>query len=419
MLLAGELKSYVSRCFEERIRMIGKTNRMKQILVFLLTALCCVGCSSDIHTQQNRYRVTVPGSWSDCPVVIGDIPVWARSAVVLDKGREIPSQLDRALNELVFVTGISGSKEFEVTFSSEPSVFAGQARVHAQMWRENPDKSLACADTIVVEKNAVRPALHHSGPALESELAAYRILFDEGQTVDTYGKKQMRLELAETNWNPSDKQLEKGYGYDNLRVGGSIGVGSLRGWDSGKGEMIPVGDCKRREARILAKGPVRAIVEIHVEGWRLCGREIDMTSRYMLYANHGELQVENTLGGDFQDLVFTTGIVRMARNEAVKDREVIASLGEDYPCADTLDRERERVGLVVAVPQEQVVSQIDDPTSYLFQLKPDARGRIDYIAQMLWRRSDWLQGRSDDECMLAMLDAARLCRRKVIVSRIR
>lgn len=384
-----------------------------------MIAVCLTNCGTGIQTQKNRYRVTAPGMWADCPVVIGDIPVWARSAVVLDGGREIPSQLDRPLNELVFVADISGAKEFEVTFSSEPAAHTYHARVHAQMQLENPDKSFTGVDTVASDRNDLCPRLYHCGPAFESELAAYRIYFDDRQTVDTYGKKQMRLELAETNWYPTDEQIAQNYGYDNLEVLGSVGVGTLKGWDAQKNAMVHIDDYKRREARILAKGPVRAIVEMHVSGWRYCGREIDMTSRYILYANHGEVQVENTLEGDFRDLIFTTGIVRMARNNVVKDREVIASLGTDFPSDDTLKWERESVGLVVAVPRELVVSQIDDPTSYLFQLKPDARGRIDYIAEMLWRRSDWLQNRSDDECMLAMLDAARLARRKAIVSRIR
>ena len=80
----------------------------------------------------------------------------------------------------------------------------------------------------------------------------------------------------------------RGYGHDNLRVFGSVGVGTLKGWDAEKRKMVHITDFKRREARILADGPIRTVVEMRVEGWRYGGREITMTSRYILYAGHGD-----------------------------------------------------------------------------------------------------------------------------------
>lgn len=141
-------------------------------------------------------------------------------------------------------------------------------------------------------------------------------------------------------------------------------------------KMVHITDFKRREARILADGPIRTMVEMRVEGWRYGGREITMTSRYILYAGHGDVQVENRIEGDFRGLVFTTGVMKMAESEVCKNDNVIAAFGRDFPENDTVKWERESVGLAVAVPQRQIVSQTDDKTSYLFQLTPDARGRI-------------------------------------------
>lgn len=149
------------------------------------------------------------------------------------------------------------------------------------MWLKNPDKTLRAVGCASSEKNDMYHKLHHHGPAFESEYAAYRIYFDNKQTIDTYGKKRPQLELAETMWYPSDEQLSRGYGHDNLRVFGSVGVGTLKGWDAEKRKMVHITDFKRREARILADGPIRTVVEMRVEGWRYGGREITMTSRYI------------------------------------------------------------------------------------------------------------------------------------------
>ncbi|MFR5937228.1 MAG: DUF4861 family protein [Alistipes shahii] len=81
----------------------------------------------------------------------------------------------------------------------------------------------------------------------------------------------------------------------------------------------------------MADGPIRTVVEMRVEGWRYGGREITMTSRYILYAGHGDVQVENRIEGDFRGLVFTTGVMKMAESEVCKNDNVIAAFGRDFP----------------------------------------------------------------------------------------
>ena len=71
------------------------------------------------------------------------------------------------------------------------------------------------------------------------------------------------------------------------------------------------------------------------------------------------------------------------------------------------------------MPQRQIVSQTDDKTSYLFQLTPDARGRIDYAFERIWRKSEWLEGRSDAECAEELAESVRAVRTAAVVSRIR
>lgn len=226
---------------------------MKRLTILML-ALCFVG-SLCAETRRDLYRVTVDGRRAQCPVVIRDVPDWAVSAVVRSGGREIPSQFDAPLRELAFVADVDGTRKFRVEWSSEPARREYPARVHAQMWLKNEDKSLRAADTVASDRDNMYHRLHHHGPAFESEYAAYRIYFDKKQTIDTYGKKSPRLELAETMWYPSDEQLAAGYGHDNLRVFGSVGVGTLKGWDAAKNRMIHITEFDRREARIIARGP--------------------------------------------------------------------------------------------------------------------------------------------------------------------
>ena len=122
----------------------------------------------------------------------------------------------------------------------------------------------------------------------ESELVAYRVYFNQKQTVDPYGKFKKGLEIKESGFYPNDEQLARGFGDDVLMVGNSCGVGALKGWDGTKATHIePIAF---RTESILAYGPVRTIVDVVVKGWNYQGKELNMTNRYILYAGHRDLR---------------------------------------------------------------------------------------------------------------------------------
>lgn len=378
---------------------------MKRVIfLFVFLSICLVA-----ESKTKRLKCVVEFPSRDNGVVIDALPEWVRGATVWCDGEEIPSQLDDLdddgrPDELAFVyegmdesyLGVSMGeralrKEFQILLSSNPIEHNYQPRVNAQMWLKNADKSLEEVTVASSFKDDMYRKLHHHGPAFESERAAYRVYFDKKQSIDTYGKKSERLELRETNWYTTDEQLARGYGHDNIRVFGSISVGVLKGWDARRREMTHITEMRRREARIRAAGPVRTIVDMRVEGWRYRGREIDMTSRYILFAGHTDVRVENHLSGDLTGLEFTTGVMKIRDGYHATLRDsVLLSTGSDYPENDSVRWERERVMLAVALPGRQIVGRADDKKSHLVQLAADSRGRIDYRLWMFWQKSEWL-----------------------------
>lgn len=368
---------------------------MKRSIFIVL--LLCSAAAAGAKTREALYRVAAASApaW----VVVRDIPADAAGATVYTAEGELPSQLDDLdgdgrFDELVFrleTVGRPGDVPVRVVYSTEPVAHDYKPMVNAQMWWKNPDRTLTEKSRLSSEKDDMYRKLHHHGPAFESEYAAYRIYFDKKQSIDTYGKKRPALELRETMWYPSDAQLAAGCGHDNLRVFGSVSVGALKGWNASERRMEHIVGMRRREAVIRAYGPLRTVVDMRVEGWRYCGREIDMTSRYILYGGGSVVKVENRIEGENADsLEFTTGVMKMAGNTVRitrDDREYrLETMGCDFPENDTLKWERETVYLSVWLPADQVSSQIDDAASYLCQLHP-SNGRIDYWFVMGWRKS--------------------------------
>ncbi len=410
---------------------------MKHLLM-MLAALCAFGAAeartpgtakkTKAKITRVCYRVTAAAegrTWA----VVRDVPADARGATVYLRmpgpaGDRLPfgvvpkaectynyvelvSQLDDLdgdgiFDELVFSVTLDAARTADVCveWSTRPVAHDYAPLVNAQMWWKNPDKTLTERAQLSSEKDDMYRKLHHHGPAFESEYAAYRIYFDKKQSIDTYGKKQPRLELRETMWYPSDEQLAAGCGHDNLRVFGSVSVGALKGWNPERRRMEHIVGMRRREAAIRARGPLRTVVDMRVEGWKYGGREIDMTSRYILYGGGSVVKVENRIEGEGADgLEFATGVMKIRDNKVriVRDDEgfLLETVGCDFPENDTLKWERETVGLALWLPARQVASQIDDAASYLCQLRP-VDGRIDYWFVMGWRKSAFL-GADDDE----------------------
>lgn len=375
---------------------------------FLLLAACVLSGAADAKTTKMRYRLSIPEGSGRAWAVVRDMPADAGGATVylLDGRRhriEIPSQLDDLdgdgrFDELVFpVTfGAERTLTVQVDYSTDPVAHDYKPLVNAQMWWKNPDKTLAEKRQLASQKDDMYHKLHHHGPAFESEYAAYRVYFDKKQSIDTYGKKQPRLELRETMWYPTDEQLTAGYGHDNLRVFGTVSVGTLKGWNPAKRRAEHIVGMRRREATIRACGPLRTVVDMRVEGWNYGGREIDLTSRYILYGGGSVVKAENYVSGpDADSLLFATGVMKM-RGDSTSvrrcgDCRLMQTVGCDYPENDTLRWERETVGLAVWLPERCVASQIDDAGSYLCQVHP-VGGRIDYWFVMGWRKSAFAGG---------------------------
>lgn len=161
-----------------------------------------------------------------------------RSAVVMCGTEEIPSQLDDLdgdlkADELAFVIDMPAKsrKTLTVALSAAKPDKKYPARVFAELLVREPRKQKHAPVQSVTAPGTTNfyNMLQHHGPAFESELVAYRVYFNQKQTVDPYGKFNKGLEIKESQFYPTDEQLARGFGDDVLLVGNSCGVGALKG----------------------------------------------------------------------------------------------------------------------------------------------------------------------------------------------
>lgn len=366
----------------------------------LLCGLLCGGYAIAWTPGVSRtFKVTVTNEWNraktDEPVVIclKDVAngLSVRSAVVKDGRMEIPSQLDDLTgdykpDELVFVADIpaKGMKTFTVTLSSVSSSTQYSPKVYAHLRLNDKSKKYPFIQSITAlgsnPPKFTYGSVYGHGICFESEKTAFRLYFDNRQSVDLYGKKHYRLELARSNFYTNRELQNAGYGNDVLWAGQSVGLGSFRGVQDEKPQYVD--SVQSRGMSILASGPVRVVAEIKDHNWLYKGKQVDMVQHYILYAGHRDVEaVINLAAPDIRNELFCTGVQKLERDNVgfLNTDGLAGSWGTNLPeKGDTVLIPRETVGLGIYVPQPYVDHVREDAGNYLYILRPGENGTIKY-----------------------------------------
>lgn len=358
--------------------------RLSIFACFLFLANCAIAETSFEVTLTNKSRANITSYPVAIPLEDANQPV--KSALVTCNGKEIPCQLDDLdgngiYDELFFLTDLSGrdKKVFTVNLYAEGSPREYDPKVYVDMMLTNKkikesNKQDLYISSLTVDRG-VNPysMLHHHGAAFENELVAYRIYFDHRQTVDIYGKYNKGLELKKTQFYPDNSQKEAGFGDDVLWVGNTLGLGTLRGWDGSKPTMIE--DVEHRGQRLVARGPLRTIVEVKDEAWRQQPGSVptDMTTYYTLYANRRDCRVDVCFGRNVSDLQFSTGVINVKNSTEYSDKKGLRGCwGTDWPVSekDSAGHKRETVGLGICLPANNIESELGaDKDNYPYVVK--------------------------------------------------
>ena len=185
-----------------------------------LASLLCLSIMGQSASEQLTYTIRNPSKLdkSNEPVVLTLSPAQqaanylSATVCVWDEDTqtevEIPSQLDDldgdgTNEEVVFLLDVPGREERTVTVELSQAAKPGRypAQVYAEMLLSDKSKGHKSIQSLTVPGHVnVYNNLHHHGPAFESALVAYRIYFDERQTVDIYGKRKQQLEIGQTQF---------------------------------------------------------------------------------------------------------------------------------------------------------------------------------------------------------------------------
>lgn len=223
--------------------------------------------------------------------------------------------------------------------------------------------------------------IRYEGPGWESDKVGYRFYLDWRNATDIFGKKAPGMVLQNVGLDGFDSYHEMAdWGMDILKVGESLGIGSIAMWSQGKANRVAVTDSIT--CQIAANGPVYSQIRTQYFGWEVGGKKYDLASNLSITAGSRLTRHEIDITGSPENLC--TGIVKLPDTNVLKKTgtengwSYLATYGKQSLADDSL-------GMAVFYKTSDLVELQEDPNSYVIVLKP-ADGKLEYYFLAAWEK---------------------------------
>ncbi len=354
--------------------------------------LLCVALSPG---QPVRVAVSSPSSvprlkepvvirWASLPARFRRPP--ASSVQVRDEqGKPIPGQVDDldgdgTPDEVTFVADFMPhqTRSFFLIKAGRPGIEGGTGLTDAADWKRIKGVLTSIDDDNVTGKGRVRKDYRFDGVGWESELVGYRLYLDERNAVDILAKRKPGLYWNMLGPSNIDYQLDADWGMDVLHIGDALGVGGIGFWN-GDSVIKPV-TLARQRTRIIARGPVRAVVHVRYTGWRVGGRNIDVSSDFTIYAGERTSEQRVTLLRAAVPETLVTGIVRHDSTE----RRSSAAAGWLYTTG-LQSRAGDSLMMALNVRPSDVLRRTENSVNHLLLLRCRRGKQVPILISSLWQ----------------------------------
>lgn len=319
-----------------------------------------------------------------------------KSFVVKDGAVEIPSQYNKKDKEgIVFVIddlGANAEKIYTISYDKEgEKVHDYKKRTQAEISikkggefvnREYIGGQFENIDSLRVPDEHTDHSwfIRYEGPGWESDLVGYRLYLDWRNATDIFAKTTDEVVLQKVGQDGFDSYHEmQDWGMDVLKVGKSLGIGSLSTFYDGK--AIRVDKTDSVYSKILENGVVYSSVQNDYYGWNVAETKVNVLSKLSIHAgtrlSHYEVVLEE---GELDNLSTGMGKDKKAKLYTSEGGNgkwgYIATYGDQSLNDDNL-------GLAVLFSNESFMEFTEDDHSHVVKLKPNA-GKVDYYFLGAW-----------------------------------
>ncbi len=251
-------------------------------------------------------------------------------------------------------------------------------RTDAQDWKRINGVLQSIDDDNVPGNGRERGAYRFDGVGWESESMAYRLYLDARNAVDLLGKRTRGLYWKWIGTSGTDYQADADWGMDILHIGSALGVGGIGFW-SGDSVVKPI-SLEHQRTRILARGPVRAVVRVDYQGWNIGSDTVDLTSTFIIYAGDRSCEHRVEITRSATSTTLAIGIVRKDSTAVVWDPQHgwLYTTGRQSRANDSL-----MMALVVSPPA--VLQQTEGKDDHLLLLHASVGTPLRIFLSACWQ----------------------------------
>jgi hypothetical protein len=231
-------------------------------------------------------------------------------------GEWLPSQCDDidgdgTWDELVFLCDLEAGETKKIILERMDQLPEFPARTNIRFGRMTKPFEEVSGDLRMKTSDTKysAPVYQMEGPAWENDLIAFRNYYDARNGIDIFGKRTSDLVMDSVGLNGRDYHTLADWGMDILKVGNSLGAGSIA---IGIGDSLyRVGPCEKGQYRLISEGPVRALLELTYQGVPAGDRYYDISHQISIYAGDRFYRSKVWISDLQGDEELVTGIVNL------------------------------------------------------------------------------------------------------------
>jgi len=216
--------------------------------------------------------------------------------------------------------------------------------------------------------------IRYEGPGWESDLVGYRFYLDWRNGIDVFGKKVHEMVLQNVGQDGFDSYHEPAeWGMDVLKVGKTLGLGSIATWENNTARRVDVTDSLYAE--IVDNGPVYSSVLTKYYGWNLPSGKTDIRSEISIHAGTRLSKIALTASNPLPN--FATGLIKDPKGGLIK-----GDTGHAYSYIATYGPQslnNDKLGIAVIYPVAQLKEVTEDGLSHVLVFNSEDKSLSYYI----------------------------------------
>lgn len=224
--------------------------------------------------------------------------------------------------------------------------------------------------------------IRYEGPGWESDKVGYRFYLDWRNATDIFGKKTPEMVLQNVGLDGFDSYHEMSdWGADILKVGESLGIGSIATWHENKANRIAQTDSVT--CAIIANGSVYSQIRTIYYGWQVGGNKANLTSDLSITAGSRLTRNDLSIDGELDNIC--TGLAKH-QNTVFFDRQPEQPMDWGYIALwgnQSLAGEDDELGMAVLYQGSQFVQLAEDELNQVVILKPE-NNKVRYYFLAAW-----------------------------------